>query len=277
MRRAAQAAAGFGGHQWHRLDVHRLARARRIVDDAQAHRFGARLDRQDVALLAHGDVLVLEHRRELVRAHERLDGRARAVRQLRALAPQAGQHGRHGVADLARGVEGLAQQTRQHRLRVHGGGAPVQLRRGRAPARRPLVHEPAHRLGHGQQVGDGAHLFGPQHQPLFGRGQDVPQLRDVERRQRLAPPQDGRQLVDGRHVCPRPVGVVLQGQLQARGAPRFRLRAGSPTPEARASRGRRASGAARSMGGEPYPTRTRPRATCGGASALGQGVGALDP
>ena len=212
--------AVVGGDERHGLDVHRLARARRVVHDAEAHRLRARLDGQHVALFADRDVAILQHGRELRPAHERLDRGARPVGELRALAPQARQRGRHGVADLARRVERLVEGPRQRGLRVDARGARVELGRGQPPARRALIDEAAHARSHGAQVGDGPDLLGTEHEPLLGGVQDLAGLGDVQRGQRLAPTQDRGQLVDGRQVTPRLVDVVVQRQRQAGGAPR---------------------------------------------------------
>ena len=126
------------------------------------------------------------------------------------------------------------------------------LGRGRAAPRRGVVQgaideaidEAPHALGDDAQLGDGPDLLGPEHEASFGGREQLVDLGHAQARQRLAPAQDRRELVDGRHVPPRLGGVVMERQREARRAPRLRLRARRELRE----EGRPVEGGARQLG-----------------------------
>ena len=149
-----------------RLDEHRLAGAGGVVHDAQAHRLERRLQRQHEAILAQGDVFVLQVGRVLLRAHQLLGLLAHPGRQLVALAPQPEQLGRGAVAQLAGGVEGVAgvehdaprwRPARRRWPPAAGAVGPAATVAG-IQAREP----PAHVDRHLALVGHLAQLLGPQ-------------------------------------------------------------------------------------------------------------------
>ncbi len=184
----------------------------------EAHRLERRLQRQDEAILAQGDVFVLQVGRVLLRAHQLLGVLAHPGRQLLALAPQPEQLVRGAVAQLAGGVEGVAGV--EHDAFVGGqlGGDGRQPRGGRprGDSRRVQAGEaPADVDRHLALVGHLAQLLGPQGNASLDGVQVGLDLREAERGQHLARAQQGHRLG---HVGHAGLGLARRGRQAEGGA-----------------------------------------------------------
>ena len=85
-----------------RLDEERLTAGRRVVDDAWQLSSGVRAHRHDVAAVARGDDRVLEHRRVLAAADERVQPLHQPAVGDPHVAPDPAQFGAGGVQHVAR-------------------------------------------------------------------------------------------------------------------------------------------------------------------------------